>query len=82
MIFAERRDELHAYLLEREISAKIHYPIPIYRQRALARLGLTEGAFPVTDRHAREIVSFPVDQHLSRAEQDTVIERVRAFYGG
>jgi dTDP-3-amino-2,3,6-trideoxy-4-keto-D-glucose/dTDP-3-amino-3,4,6-trideoxy-alpha-D-glucose/dTDP-2,6-dideoxy-D-kanosamine transaminase len=81
MIFAERRDALYAHLRERGIGAKIHYPIPIYRQRALAHLGLHEGDFPVTDRHAREIVSFPVDQHLSRAEQNAVIAAVRAFYG-
>lgn len=81
MLFAERRDALYAQLLERGISAKIHYPIPIYRQKALAHLGLRAGDFPVTDRHAREIVSFPVDQHLSRAEQDAVIAAVRDFYG-
>jgi len=80
MIFAERRDALYAYARERGISAKIHYPVPIYRQRALAHLGHRLGDFPVTDRHAREIISFPVDQHMTREEQDYVIDTVRSFY--
>ena len=34
----------------------------------------------VLDKHGRQRVSFPVDQHLSREEQDYVIETVREFY--
>ncbi len=82
MVFAEKRDELYAYCKERGISAKIHYPVPIYRQPALKNLGHTEGDFPVTDRHARSVLSFPVDQHITREQQDYVIDTVRGFYRG
>ncbi len=82
MIFAADRDRLYQYCLNRGVEAKIHYPIPLYRQEALRHLGYGPGDFPVTDRHAREIISFPVDQHLRRAEQDYVIETVRDFYSG
>jgi aminotransferase EvaB len=82
MVFAERRDALLKYCLERGIEAKIHYPVPLYQQDALAPFGYRAGDFPVTDRHAAECISFPVDQHLSRAEQDYVIETVRNFYAG
>jgi dTDP-4-amino-4,6-dideoxygalactose transaminase len=81
MVFAEQRDALYEHAHKRGISAKIHYPIPIYRQKALAHLGHREGDFPVTDRHARTVISFPVDQHLSRGEQDDVIDAVRSFTG-
>jgi dTDP-4-amino-4,6-dideoxygalactose transaminase len=80
MIFAEQRDALYEHCRARGIQAKIHYPVPIYRQPALARLGYRHGDFPVTDRHADCVISFPVDQHLSRAEQDEVIAAVRDFY--
>jgi dTDP-4-amino-4,6-dideoxygalactose transaminase len=82
MIFAADRDRLYQYCLNRGVEAKIHYPIPLYRQEALRHLGYGPGDFPVADRHAREIISFPVDQHLRRAEQDYVIETVRDFYSG
>jgi dTDP-4-amino-4,6-dideoxygalactose transaminase len=80
MVFAQARDALYADLRERGITAKIHYPIPIYRQPALAHLGYAAGDFPVTDAQARDVISFPVDQHLTRDEQDTIIEAVRSFY--
>ena len=80
MVFAERRDVLLDFCLKRGVEAKVHYPIPLYQQQALAPLGYKPGDFPVTDRHARDCISFPVDQHLSRAEQDYVVDTVRSFY--
>lgn len=80
ILFVEDRDALMAHCIERGIEAKIHYPIPLHLQDALRHLGYKPGDFPVTERHCRETISFPVDQHLSRAEQDYVIETVRDFY--
>ena len=82
IVFAERRDELLRYCLDQGIEAKIHYPIPLYQQKGLAHLGYKPGDFPVTDRQANEIISFPCDQHLAREQQDYVIATVRSFYAG
>ena len=82
IVFAQDRDALLAHCLANGIEAKVHYPVPIYRQPGLAHLGYEEGDFPVTDGHTRDIITFPVDQHLSRAQQDYVIETVRGFYAG
>jgi dTDP-4-amino-4,6-dideoxygalactose transaminase len=82
ILFAEDRDRLLRHCLDAGIEAKVHYPLPLYRQKPLAFLGHREGDFPVTDRHAREMITLPVDQHLSRAEQDYVIETIRNFYLG
>ena len=80
VVFAEHRDELLTHCQRAGIECKVHYPIPIYRQPAVAHLGYRSGDFPVTDRHAAEIITFPVDQHLTREQQDYVIETVKAFY--
>jgi len=82
ILFAERRDELLARCLERGIEAKVHYPVPLYLQDGLRHLGHKKGDFPITDAHAGNIITFPADQHLSREEQDYVIETVREFYAG
>jgi dTDP-4-amino-4,6-dideoxygalactose transaminase len=81
MLMVEDRDALLQHCLDAGIEAKIHYPIPLYQQQGLAKYGYKAGDFPVTDRHAGQIISFPVDQHLTASEQDIVIEAVRAFYG-
>ena len=82
ILFAEDRDALLEHCLQKGIEAKVHYPIPLYRQQALKSLGYAPGAFPVTDRHSIDSITFPVDQHLSRDEQDYVIDTVREFYAG
>lgn len=80
ILFAEQRDALLKYCIENGIEAKIHYPIPLYQQKALDYLGHKPGDFPVTDRHAKDCITFPVDQHMSTKELDFIIETVRNFY--
>lgn len=80
ILFAERRNELLDHCIAEGIEAKVHYPIPVYRQDALKYLGYRVGDFPVSDRHALEMITFPVDQYLSPAHLDRVIDVVRSFY--
>ena len=81
ILFAERRDELLAHCLSHGIEAKVHYPTPLYRQQAMQYLGHKDGDFPVTDRHAREMITLPLDQYLTTDQLDEVISVVRSFYG-
>ena len=38
------------------------------------------GDFPVADKHAKSIISFPCDQHLSKKEMSYVIKCIKEFY--
>ena len=80
IIFAHKRDDLLKFCLKKGIEAKIHYPIPIYRQKALRYLNLKKGMFPVTDRHAKNIITFPCDQHLTMRHLNYIIKTVKEFY--
>ena len=80
MFEADDRDRLLAFLLEREIEAKIHYPVPLHLQPASRRLGYKEGDFPVAERQAKRIITLPVHQHLSQTQVEFMIESVTAFY--
>jgi len=80
IVFAEKRNELLKYCLKKGIEAKIHYPIPMYRQKALKFLKHKKGDFPVSDRHAKSIISFPCDQHLSDKEMQYIVDCVKKFY--
>ena len=81
IVLAENRDELMAHCLDRGVEAKVHYPIPLYAQEGLAHLGYKAGDFPVSDRHAGSIITFPTDQHLAADQIGYVIDTVREFYG-
>ena len=80
IVFAEKRDELLKYCHKKGIEAKIHYPVPMYRQPAMKFLNHKKGDFPISDKHAKSIISFPCDQHLSKKEMDYVIKCVKDFY--
>lgn len=80
IVFAKNRDKLLNYCLRKGIEAKIHYPVPIYRQPALKFLKHKKGDFPVTDRHAKSIISFPCDQHLSKKQMNYTIATVHNFF--
>ena len=80
IIFAERRDELLKYCQKKGIEAKIHYPVPIYRQEALKFLKHKKGDFPVSDNHTKKIITFPCDQHLSKKQLKFVVDTVKSFY--
>ncbi len=76
------RDKLLKFLQTTGIEAKVHYPIPLYQQEGLRHLGYKPGRFPETDRQAKQVISLPVDQHLTRKEQDFCIGMVREFFRG
>jgi len=80
MVFAERRNQLLNYCLNKKIEAKIHYPIPMYRQKAVKFLNYKKGDFPSTDLHARTLISFPCDQHLNKDQLKFIVKTVKEFY--
>lgn len=80
IVFAKDRDGLLRHCIDKGIEAKIHYPIPIYKQSALHFLGYKDGDFPVTDGHLEKIITFPCDQHLELEQLDYIIETVADYY--
>jgi dTDP-4-amino-4,6-dideoxygalactose transaminase len=66
-------------LESRGIGTMIHYPLPPYRQKAYAELGLPKGSFPIADQLADEVLSLPMGPHLADREwirvlRDTIRE--------
>ena len=80
VLFAKKRDKLLKYCHSKGIEAKIHYPKPMYLQESLRFLKHKRGDFPVTDKHAKTIITFPCDQHLKRKEMDYIVKVVNDFY--
>jgi dTDP-4-amino-4,6-dideoxygalactose transaminase len=76
----ERRDALQAFLKERDIGSAVYYPLPLHLQPCFSHLGYTSGSLPVTEAVADRVLSLPIYPELSRAQQDWVIESIRAFY--
>jgi dTDP-4-amino-4,6-dideoxygalactose transaminase len=80
VIQAERRDELQAYLGEKNIGTGLHYPIPLHLQEAYAHLGYKEGDFPVAEKAAERILSLPMYPELSERQVRYVCDKIKEFY--
>ncbi|MDP8236383.1 MAG: DegT/DnrJ/EryC1/StrS family aminotransferase, partial [Candidatus Erginobacter occultus] len=52
VIEVENRDELIAFLAEKGVETKIHYPIPIHLMEAAGKYGYQRGDFPVAEAQA------------------------------
>ena len=57
----------------------VHYPIPPHRQEACMSLNYKEGAFPVSERWAAEMVSLPIWPGMREDQIHTVIRAVTDF---
>jgi dTDP-4-amino-4,6-dideoxygalactose transaminase len=78
-IRTQNRDGLIRNLTEKNISCGIHYPLPIHLQKAYEFLGLKKGAFPVSEKYARELVSLPMYPELTEEQIAYVVEGIKEF---
>lgn len=79
VIRCKERDELIAYLDARGIGTIIHYPIPPHLSEAYQYLGIEEGALPVTENYAKEVLSIPLYNGMTEEEQELVIKALNEF---
>lgn len=71
------RDYLVDFLNEREIEARIHYPVPL--QGVLELCGYSKKDFPMAYRQSDRIITLPVHEHLTKHQLDFVIDNVTEF---
>jgi dTDP-4-amino-4,6-dideoxygalactose transaminase len=71
------RERVQSALRERGVQTGIHYPIPVHLQPAYANLGYVEGAFPVAEQAAREVLSLPLFPEMTDEQLRTVVGAVR-----
>lgn len=79
VVRSKRRDELMEYLKQEGIGTIIHYPIPPHLSEAYQYLEIGEGALPITEQYANEVLSIPLYNGMTEEEQQYVIEKMNSF---
>ena len=79
VIRCKDRDALEEYLRERDIITAIHYPIPPHLSKAYEYLKIKEGAFPLTEAYAKQMLSLPLYNGMHKEEMDYVVEVINRF---
>jgi dTDP-4-amino-4,6-dideoxygalactose transaminase len=60
------------------VETLIHYPVPPHLQQAFAVLNMPEGALPLAEAMARELISLPIGPAMQSKDIEQVLEAICA----
>ena len=81
IIRSSRRDELQAFLKQKEIASEVYYPLPPHLAMPCRKFGYKEGDFPHAELASQETLALPIYPELTLSQQDEVIAAVSEFAG-
>lgn len=76
---SSERNALMDYLKQHDVGCAIYYPVALHLQPAYAYLGHSEGDFPESERACREVLSLPIQSHLSTEQVEFAANVVKHF---
>lgn len=79
MILVKNRDKLYSYLKKNKIDCKIHYPIPLSSQKPFSPK--EKNGFKVANYQAKNLITLPIHQYLSKKQLDYMYKKIEIFYG-
>lgn len=79
VIQVPNRDQLMAYLAEKDIETKIHYPIPLHLMACSSGLGYQKGDFPEAEKQSERIMSLPIYPELTNEQALYVCQQIQLF---
>ncbi|MCF7975463.1 MAG: DegT/DnrJ/EryC1/StrS family aminotransferase [Phycisphaerae bacterium] len=78
-IRSSHRDQLQAYLADKQIGSAIFYPKALHVQDCFADQGYSPGDFPVTETLCQEVLSLPIFPELTEDQIRTVARAIGDF---
>ncbi|WP_313375566.1 DegT/DnrJ/EryC1/StrS family aminotransferase [Chishuiella sp.] len=76
-----KRNELQAFLTEKEIPAMIYYPVPLRKQKAYNNGHYNDADFPNTNKLVEEVISLPMHTELDDEQLAFITSAVKEFFG-
>ena len=74
------RDELKLYLDKCGIPSMIYYPIPLHLQKAYRQPGVERGAFPITEKLSKTVLSLPIHTEMNEEQLDYICTIIRKYF--
>ena len=73
------RNELHAYLAQRDIPSMIYYPVPAHRQKMFESFNASAADLPVTNWLTQRVISLPMHTELDSEQLQFITSTVLEF---
>ncbi len=73
------RNELSAYLAERDIPSMIYYPVPAHRQKMFDAFGSQNTILPLTDWLTERVLSLPIHTELMNEQLEYICFSIAEF---
>ena len=80
VVRVQQRDELQEWLRKEGVGTEVYYPVPMHLQECFAYLGYHAGAFPETERAAKETLALPIYPELKQSQSNFVVECISKFF--
>lgn len=68
------RDEVRKKLESKGIPSMIYYPIPLHQQKAYRDGRYQDGAFPVTEKLCKSVLSLPIHTEFEKQDLEFIVE--------
>lgn len=75
----KKRNDLMAHLKDKGVGCAIYYPVPLHTQPPYAYLCNKEGDFPETEAACNEVLSLPIQAHLTTEQVEFAAKCVAEF---
>ncbi len=74
------RDEFKLYLDKCGIPSMIYYPVPLHLQKAYKQPGIERGAFPITEKLSKTVLSLPIHTEMKAEQLDYICTIIRKYF--
>ena len=76
----EKRNQLKEYLFKKKIPSLIYYGTPLHLHKASKILNYKKNSFPLAEKIANSVLSFPHHQYLSEDDIKYICKNIDEFY--
>lgn len=74
------RDEFKLYLDKCGIPSMIYYPVPLHLQKAYKQPGIDRGAFPITEKLSKTVLSLPIHTEMNAEQLEYICTIIRKYF--
>ena len=79
-VYVFSKNSLQKYLKKNNIETKIHYPIPLNKQKAARGLRLSQKQFKNANYQSLNLLTLPIHQYLNGKQIRYIAKKIKNFY--